>query len=65
MLGFSNPEYPMAMATARRTALPDGTTIRLIAAPEFIATKLVEVIIAVVDGRSELFEELNTGRGLG
>ncbi|MBK6314206.1 MAG: hypothetical protein IPF53_07780 [Blastocatellia bacterium] len=55
----------MAMATARRTALPDGTTIRLIAAPEFIATKLVEVIIAVVDGRSELFEELNTGRGLG
>lgn len=75
VLGFSNPWYPVAVATAHRTELPSGATIRLIAAPAFVATKLVafesrgsrdfmashdlEDIIAVVDGRIELFDELN------
>lgn len=76
VLGFSNPWYPLAVATARRITLPSEITIRLIAAPAFVATKLVafesrggrdflasqdlEDIIAVVDGRAELFEELES-----
>lgn len=73
VLGFSNPWYPLAVETANRIALPSRTTIRLIAAPVFVATKLVafesrgrrdflashdlEDIIAIVDGRAELLDE--------
>jgi len=42
ILGFANPWYPIAVATAQEVTLP-GTEmlIRLIRAPVFIATKLV------------------------
>jgi predicted nucleotidyltransferase len=39
VLGFSNRWYPLAAATARRVILPSGTSIHLIAAPAFLATK--------------------------
>jgi predicted nucleotidyltransferase len=42
ILGFANPWYPMAIASAQRIALPEtDLTILLIRAPEFVATKLV------------------------
>lgn len=40
ILGFANRWYPLAIATAQLVTLPSGRTIRLIAAPVFIATKL-------------------------
>jgi len=40
ILGFANRWYPLAIATARRVELPSGLSIKLIAAPVFIATKL-------------------------
>lgn len=40
ILGFANRWYPLAIATAQPVTLPSGRTIRLIAAPVFIATKL-------------------------
>ena len=40
ILGFANRWYPLAIATAKPMLLPSGQTIRLIAAPVFIATKL-------------------------
>lgn len=74
VLGFHNRWYPLAIETAQRVKLEDGLTIRLIAAPVFIGTKLeafkgrgnndfllshdLEDIITVVDGRPELFDEL-------
>ncbi len=39
VLGFSNPWYPMAAASARPLRLPSGQVMRLIAAPVFLATK--------------------------
>ncbi|MBM4394648.1 MAG: hypothetical protein FJ087_03030 [Deltaproteobacteria bacterium] len=45
VLGFSNPWYPHALATAREVALPgrEGgrVSIRVISAPAFLGTKLV------------------------
>jgi len=74
ILGFANRWYGFAMSSARDFKLPDGTVIRLISAPAFLATKLVafydrgkqdftashdmEDILAVVDGRSELIDEV-------
>ncbi len=74
ILGFHNRWYPLAVETATRVAIPGGMTIRLITAPPFIATKLeafrgrgnsdylashdLEDLIAVVDGRPELIEEI-------
>ncbi|MBE7423299.1 MAG: hypothetical protein HS110_12850 [Zoogloeaceae bacterium] len=74
ILGFSNRWYPLAMTTAEKRALPGGVTIRLIAAPLFLATKFeafadrgaedllgshdLEDIINVVDGRPELSDEI-------
>jgi len=74
ILGFANRWYPQAVATARRVTLPNGTTIRLIAAPHFLATKFeafadrgnedilgshdLEDIINVIDGRPELLDEI-------
>jgi predicted nucleotidyltransferase len=77
ILGFSNEWYAHARATAKTIALPpdaDGVvSIQVIAAPAFVATKLVawkdrgagdllhsdiEDVIAVVDGRPQLLEEM-------
>jgi predicted nucleotidyltransferase len=73
ILGFANRWYPPAVATAAIVNVT-GARIRLITAPYFIATKLVayhgrgggdiagshdlEDLIAVVDGRKELVDEL-------
>ncbi len=40
ILGFANRWYPLAIATAKPVTLPSGQSIKLIAAPVFIATKL-------------------------
>ena len=40
ILGFSNRWYPEAIRSAQALQLPSGTTIRLISAPAFLATKL-------------------------
>lgn len=74
VLGFTNPWYQGAIATAAEYDL-DGTAIRLIAAPYFLATKFVafadrgesdyyashdlEDILAVVDGRASLVDEIS------
>lgn len=74
ILGFSNRWYALALETARPRTLFDGSQIDLIHAPVFVATKLeafrnrgrgdclaskdIEDVIAVLDGRPELAEEL-------
>ncbi len=74
ILGFSNRWYDFAVASAFNLYLADGTAIRLVSAPAFVATKLdafqdrghgdftlshdLEDIIAIVDGRPELLEEI-------
>lgn len=73
ILGFSNPWYPYALATAEETQLPSGTAIRLVSPPVFLATKFEAFgdrgggdylfshdlgdLISVVDGREELIDE--------
>jgi len=73
ILGFSNPWYPHALATAQATNLPSGTAIRLVTAPVFLATKFEAFadrggrdylfshdlgdLISVIDGRDELTAE--------
>jgi predicted nucleotidyltransferase len=73
ILGFSNRWYPLALATAEITPLPSGTTIRLVRAPVFLATKFEAFadrgkndylfshdlgdLISVIDGRDELINE--------
>lgn len=73
ILGFANRWYPQAVATATTGALPDGASIRLIAAPLFVATKLEAFhgrgggdflfshdmgdLIGVIDGRDTLLDE--------
>ena len=74
ILGFANRWYSLAMESAQFVPLPSGTTIRLIAAPVFVATKLeafadrgqadllgshdLEDIVNVLDGRPEIIEEI-------
>lgn len=74
VLSFHNRWYPLAIETARPMALNEGLTIRLIDAPAFVATKLeafkgrgngdfllshdLEDIVAVVDGRPGLIDEV-------
>lgn len=74
VLGFSNRWYETALRTAVTVTLREDLTIRLIAPPCFIATKLeafldrgegdfllshdLEDILSVVDGRPELIGEL-------
>jgi predicted nucleotidyltransferase len=74
VLGFSNPWYPLAFATANSHVLPSGRSIRLVTSPLFLATKLaafrsrgasdylashdLEDIVSVVDGRAELLAEV-------
>ena len=74
VLGFSNRWYPHAVASAMRIALPSGTSISLISAPAFLATKLeafrtrgnsdpamshdLEDIINVMEGRLTVVEDV-------
>jgi predicted nucleotidyltransferase len=73
ILGFSNSWYGPAMAHAIDVPIGDELLIRVISAPYFCATKLeafisrgngdlfhadLEDVIAVVDGRPELLDEL-------
>jgi predicted nucleotidyltransferase len=74
ILGFGNRWYAKAVQTASRIRLPTGRSINLISAPAFVATKLeafrgrgnreylashdLEDIIVIVDGRSELIDEV-------
>ena len=76
VLGFADRWYDLAVSSANDHLLPDGTIIRLISATAFVATKLeafrdrgngdfvlshdMEDVIAVVNGRSELLEEVRT-----
>lgn len=75
ILGFANRWYPLAINSAEHFVLDAETTIRLIAAPLFIATKLeafedrgkadillshdMEDIITVIDGRPSILVEMN------
>lgn len=74
VLGFSNRWYPLALATSVEFVLAKALTIRLVTPPCFVATKLeafrgrgggdyqgshdLEDLIAVVDGREELCDEV-------
>lgn len=74
VLGFSNRWYPEVVRTATRVRLNQSLEIRLVAAPAFIASKLeafrdrgkgdfltshdLEDVLNVVDGRTELSQEL-------
>ena len=76
ILGFSNRWYPEALEAAEEVQLPAGLTVRAITGPYFLGTKLeafrgrghgdyfashdLEDFMAVVDGRSALFTELET-----
>jgi predicted nucleotidyltransferase len=78
VLGFTNPWYGAAVATAVPYPLPDGPTIRLVSGPCFLATKLaafrdrgkgdllgsvdIEDIVAILDGRSEIEDEVAAAR---
>ena len=74
ILGFSNQWCSKAMKSSQRLHLPGGVEIRVVAPPLFLATKLeafygrgkgdlmashdLEDIIAVLDGRSTIAEEV-------
>ena len=74
ILGFHNRWYELAVETAQPCLLPDGTHIKLITAPVFVATKFeafksrgkgdyflshdLEDIITIVDGRQTLLGEV-------
>lgn len=72
--GFSSRWYPLAVQTAQSVDLPSGMRILVISAPAFVATKFEAFlgrgrgdylfshdlgdVISVVDGRSELMDEV-------
>lgn len=74
ILGFSNQWYHQALASAQILKLPSGRNIRVVTRPYFLATKLeafadrgrgdfvtshdMEDIVAVLDGRSEIVDEV-------
>jgi hypothetical protein len=74
ILGFGNKWYPMAITTATTINLENQFTIRVVAAPLFLATKIeafysrgnsdylgsadLEDIVSVIDGRPGLLEEI-------
>jgi len=76
ILGFANRWYPDALSTAVPVRLASGLTVRAITAPYFVGTKIeafrgrgaedyfashdLEDLIAVVDGRASLLEEIHT-----
>jgi predicted nucleotidyltransferase len=75
-IGPANAWYKVGMETAQHFRLTDSLDIRILSAPAFLATKLaafesrgngdvlmshdIEDVIAVVEGRPELVEELKT-----
>jgi len=75
ILGFSNRWYKPAMEFSGQRTLKPGLSIRVVTAPYFCATKLeafkgrgrddywsshdLEDLIAVIDGRQELVDELS------
>lgn len=77
-LGFTNPWYPDAVATAVEMRLPSGARVRHVDAPHFLACKLAafesrgaddpvtshdaEDVVLVVDGRAEVVEEVGAAR---
>jgi len=81
ILGFSNRWYAQAMKHADRIRLPRGLEISMVAAPWFLATKLeafhgrgnndymashdLEDLIAVVDGRQTIVEEVRQAGDVG
>ncbi|PCI21045.1 hypothetical protein COB64_00800 [Candidatus Wolfebacteria bacterium] len=74
ILGFSNRWYAKSLETAKDYLLDDNLTIKLLASPYFIATKLeaylgrgnndplgshdLEDILILIDGREELVDEI-------
>lgn len=76
LLGFSNPWYPEAIHEAMVHVLPGGLRIKVVAPAQFIATKLqaflgrgkgdflgshdLEDVVAVLDGRPEVIQELKS-----
>lgn len=74
VLGFTNRWYAPAIERARKHELESGRTIRLVAPPHFVATKLdafigrgendyvashdLEDVISVIDGRPEIVAEI-------
>ncbi len=79
ILGFSNRWYPKALREAEKLPLPSGLLLRVITAPLFLATKIeafqsrgeedffasrdLEDVVAVVDGRPSLADELKGSSG--
>lgn len=78
VLNFTNRWYVDAMEAAVSTQLPDGTSIRLITAPFFVATKLeafydrgdgdymhhdIEDVVNVIDGREEIIRDIGALKG--
>ncbi|MES9827416.1 MAG: hypothetical protein ABW201_04050 [Candidatus Thiodiazotropha sp.] len=76
ILGFGNRWYESALKHAEVTTLPSGRNIRMVTAPYFLSTKMeafdgrgrgdyllshdIEDMIAVVDGRPEIINEVQT-----
>jgi hypothetical protein len=74
ILGFGNRWYAPALTASEAMGLPSGAMIRVVTAPYFLATKLeafdgrgngdflqshdIEDLVAVVDGRPELADEV-------
>ena len=74
ILGFGNQWYEAASQNAESMVLPSGHLIKMVSAPYFLITKLeafkgrgngdylmshdIEDIIAVLDGRPEVFDEI-------
>jgi hypothetical protein len=79
ILGFSNRWYPEALRKAEKLRLPSGLLLRVITAPLFLATKFeafqsrgkedylassdLEDVVAVVDGRPSLPDEVKGSSG--
>ncbi|MFM9970702.1 MAG: hypothetical protein ACKVQK_20110 [Burkholderiales bacterium] len=77
ILGFHNRWYGLAVETATQYVLPDGTKIKLVTTPVFVATKFeafkdrgkgdylashdLEDIITIVDGRGDFLNEICRG----
>jgi predicted nucleotidyltransferase len=76
VLGFTNRWYAPAWRDATAHELPDGTTIRVISAPHFVATKIeafqnrgggdhlashdLEDLVFVIDGRPTIVDEVQS-----
>lgn len=81
ILGFSNRWYAEAMANGHDMQIPNGLKIRMVAGPWFLATKLeafhgrgrddlmashdLEDVIAVIDGRGTIVEEVREAGEVG